>query len=1075
MQTAVANRFRLSPQQNRLWALSQRDQSTTYRTLCKILIEGDVDSARLEAALKSVAQRHEIFRTTFEPSAADADAAQVIHDDDCLSSINIDLSGLSRAEQDFCAAALVEDANRLSIDLVHGPLIRALVVRVSPSVHLLILSASSLCADKTTMKNLTEEIARTYESLSQSDAAFDDPAQYADLAEWQNELLESKDTEFGTRYWKEIDLSAVRSFDEGSRFDPRRFSFEIDHSLTKKIKAVADEKGISDFAYLLACWHILLSRQTEQASITSGVAFDGRRSEEVMTALGLFAKHLPVKIDFQQRAAFAEVIKQAERAIEDARKWQEFFSWEVSKDQSTTPGFFPFCFEFDNQTPVYKTKDATYSLFVHSDYFDRFEIKLCCSASPDSLGFELQYDASIVNITRIERIADQFQTLLASSAANPDALAGQLEILSERERQRIINESNNGRKNYPVDKCIQEIFERRAEQWPENVAITFGDQSMSYSQLNRRANQLAAFLRKRDVGPDTRVGVYLEPSLEMFVALLGILKAGGAYLPIDRGNPGQRIAFMLKDAEVSVLLSSSEMAASLPETTANLIRLDADWETISCESEANIFSGAQPENLAYVIYTSGSTGEPKGAQVTHENVGRLLDATSQWFGFDENDTWTMFHSYAFDFSVWEIWGALLHGGRVVAVPYPVTRAPEQFRELLHKEKVTVLNMTPSAFRQLVSAEENADQSKQLSLRFVIFGGEAIDLASLKPWFERYGDRKPQLVNMYGITETTVHVTYHPLTINDLDDAQSNPIGIPIPDLQTFVLDQHLNPVPVGVPGELFVGGAGLARGYLNRSDLTATRFIPNHLGHVAGERLYRSGDQARLRQDGSLEYLGRIDQQVKIRGFRMELREIEAAISQHPAIRETVVASFDRESGDKRLICYFVSSDDSLGVSEIRRHLKERLPEYMIPSRFMRLGSLPLTINGKIDKKALPSASEWRPDSNEQYVAPRTPLETGLAQIWGNFLGIERIGIHDHFFDLGGHSLLATQIVYGVRDTYGIEIPLAWFFTEAPTVAGLADAIEQYQIKEAEDAEIAAALEEMMDLSDDEVKALLAS
>ena len=1086
MQTGVENGFRLSPQQSRLWELLQSDNGSAYRVLSKTIISGDIDRWRLEESLRSVIQRHETFRTTFQPRWDEAGAAQIISETHPLSLIDLDLSGMSLDDQEFSIGVLLRDANRLTIDFANGPLMHALIVILSPSSHVLILSSSSLCADKTTIKNLLKEVTQTYSSLSSGGDIFDDAIRYTDLAEWQNELLESEDTEYGTRFWKEIDLSPLSSYtlpfpgklDKSDRFEPACFSFTIAESLAASIRAIADQQGASQFAYLFACWQTLLSRLADLDSIISGVVFEGRRSEEVEAATGLFAKHLPVRTDFEGCASFIETLRQVQHSINEADKRQEFFSYDQIKGsagEAAHPAFFPFCFEFEKQVPECRTQDATFSLSIQGDHFDRFTVKLSCIESDGSLRAELHYDSTVLQWDAVERMAGEFQSLLISSAANPESPARRLNILTDVERELILAHSNKSNRTYSTGRCIHELFERRAEHSPGNVAVVFGGERLSYSELNRRANQLASHLRKLNVGPDVRVGVYLEPSLEMIVGLLGILKAGGAYVPVDMGYPAQRIAFMLRDAEVAVLLTSSGLATSLRENSAKVVCLDSDWDIISHESEQNVSSSVCPENLAYMIYTSGSTGAPKGTQVTHANVVRLLEATADWFHVDENDIWTLFHSYAFDFSVWEIWGALSHGSRLVVVPYKVTRAPEEFRELLYRENVTILNQTPSAFRQLVRADEDADRARELNLRLVIFGGEAIDLPSLRPWFGRYGDRKPQLVNMYGITETTVHVTYHPMTVGDLDNMQGNPIGVSIPDLQTYVLDEYLNITPIGVAGELYVGGAGLARGYFKRADLTASRFIPNHLGSVAGSRLYRSGDLARFMEDGSLEYLGRIDQQVKVRGFRIELREIEAAMCEHPPIKEAVVLPFESDAGDKRLIAYFVTADDSLGVSEIRSHLKDKLPEYMIPSRYMRLKALPLTVNGKLDKEALPSPGEWRPDYEQSYVAPRTPLEDGLAEIWARFLGIERVGIHDHFFDLGGHSLLATQIVYGVRDAYEIEIPLAWFFTETPTVAGLADAIEQYQIKQAGDADIAAALEEMANLSDDEVRALLVS
>jgi amino acid adenylation domain-containing protein len=550
----------------------------------------------------------------------------------------------------------------------------------------------------------------------------------------------------------------------------------------------------------------------------------------------------------------------------------------------------------------------------------------------------------------------------------------------------------------------------------------------------------------------------------MIVGLLGILKAGGAYVPLDPEYPLERLSFMLEDAAVNVLVTQVKLVESLPQHQAQLICLDTEWEKIASYIPLNPESGAKPDNLTYIIYTSGSTGKPKGVLVNHSNVVRLFAATDSWYHFNPQDVWTLFHSYAFDFSVWEIWGALLHGGRLVIVPYLVTRSPEPFLELLCQEKVTILNQTPTAFRQLIQAEaslkrdispllrgvgKDSATDNDLSLRLVIFGGESLEINSLQPWFDRHGDQLPQLVNMYGITETTVHVTYRPLSMADANSTASV-IGRPLPDLQVYLLNEYLQPVPVGVPGEMYVGGAGVTRGYLNRPELTTERFIPilfeNSNPQSPTPKLYKTGDLARYLPNGELEYLGRIDNQVKIRGFRIELGEIEALLASHPQIWETVVLVWDGTTGDKRLVAYIVpQSEITITIDEIRQFLKAKLPSYMIPNAFVILDALPLTANGKIDRRALPP-SESSSEPSEKYVAPRNPIEDILVNVWSEILKVEKVGINDNFFELGGHSLLATQLVAQIRDRLEIELPLRQLFNSA-TLAELAQEIEQLKQK----------------------------
>ncbi|MFQ5853348.1 MAG: amino acid adenylation domain-containing protein, partial [Candidatus Binatia bacterium] len=555
-------------------------------------------------------------------------------------------------------------------------------------------------------------------------------------------------------------------------------------------------------------------------------------------------------------------------------------------------------------------------------------------------------------------------------------------------------------------------------------------------------------------------------------------KAGGAYVPLDPACPKERLAFTLEDSQVPVLLTQERLVSNLPPHNAKVAYLDTSSRTNSfddSQAEKNPVNEATADNLAYVIYTSGSTGKPKGVQITHDNVTRLFQATDPWFHFDQNDIWTLFHSYAFDFSVWEMWGALLYGGQLTVIPHWVSRSPETFYNLLRKKRVTVLNMTPSAFRQLIQAEEQSTNRHDLALRLVILGGEALDFHSLKPWFDRHGDKRPQLINMYGITETTVHVTYYPITETDAQSGLGSVIGQPIPDLELYVLDQHRMPVPIGVPGELHVGGPGVARGYLNRPELTAERFITNPFGHRKATKLYRSGDLVRYLDNGDIEYLSRIDAQIKIRGFRVEPAEIEANLKQHPAISEAVVIAREDVPGDKRLVAYFVSKQElQPTVTDLRNFLKQKLPDYMMPSVFVPLVVLPLTPNGKVDRRTLPTPDQTRPDLEKAFVAPRTPVEEVLAGIWREILGLEQVGIYDNFFHLGGHSLLATRVISRVFSTFQVELPLRTLF-EKPTVEELAEVITQNQAKKAGQEDLARMLAEIEPLSEEEAQKLLAS
>lgn len=587
--------------------------------------------------------------------------------------------------------------------------------------------------------------------------------------------------------------------------------------------------------------------------------------------------------------------------------------------------------------------------------------------------------------------------------------------------------------------CIHQEFERQVRQTPDAVAVNWADEQLTYGQLNAQANQLAHHLRQIGVGPEKPVALYLERKPQMVTAILGVLKAGGTYVPIDLAYPQERLSFMLEDSQAPVLLTEESLRGRLPKISAQVLCLDSGWESIGKEPEQDLLSTSYPQNAAYIIYTSGSTGKPKGVIVTHHNVVRLLKQTAPWYGFNSSDVWPLFHSYAFDVSVWELWGSLFHGGRLVVVPHLVTRTPGDFYQVLAREKVTVLNQTPSAFRQLIWAEESAPVPQDLNLRYVICAGEALELQSLKPWFKRHGDERPRVINMYGITETTVHSTYRVIRMADVERGAGSLIGVPIPDLQIHLVDDQLKPVPAGVPGEICVGGAGVARGYLNRPELTAQRFLADPFSTAPGARLYRSGDLAQVNADGEMEYLGRMDHQVKIRGFRVELGELESALNRHPTIRESVVIARDTAAGDKRLVAYFVPVAAAPSTTELREFLGKTIPDYMLPAVFMPLKSLPLTTNGKVDRRALPSPDGARPQLKSDFVAPRSPTEEKLAAIWQLVLELEKVGVNDNYFELGGDSIRAITLLAKAQEV-GLPLSLLDIF-QAPTVAGLAERV----------------------------------
>ncbi len=764
--------------------------------------------------------------------------------------------------------------------------------------------------------------------------------------------------------------------------------------------------------------------------------------------IGFFVNTLALRARLEANPSFEELVRQLRERLIDVQQHQDVpFEMLVERlqperDLSRTP-LVQVMFAYQN-VPMseLKLEELAISPFGLELGASKFDLTVALAEAGDRLTAAFEYNTDIFDEATVNRIARHYENLLSSAVTDPLLPVLQLNLLEETERQQLVREWGSRQARYDSTACLHRLFEAQVEISPFATALVCGGAKMNYEELNVRANQLAHYLLQCGAGPETLVGIFLERSIEVVVAILGILKAGGAYLPMDVAYPKQRLSYMISDSGVKIVLTSEQLKDQLASESVTAIGLDGEWETIAKCDRANPVTPAVPANLAYVIYTSGSTGNPKGSLITHENVARLLDATEHWFRFDENDVWTLFHSYAFDFSVWELWGALRYGGSLVIVPFLVSRSPEAFYELLSKERVTVLNQTPSAFRQIMQAEERTGV-KDLALRYVIFGGEALELQSLAPWFDRHGGEYPLLINMYGITETTVHVTYRPITAADLDDASGSVIGVQIPDLELYLLDDRAEPAPIGVRGEIHVGGAGLARGYLNRPALTAERFIPNPFSDSPGARLYRSGDLGRYLGDGDVEYFGRIDHQVKIRGFRIELGEIESVLNQCSIVREGVVL-MKSAGGDPRLIAYVVTETGGrISVTELRDELKQKLPEYMVPSAFVWLDAMPLTENGKVDRKKLLQLEEKQSQLDGQYAAPATPEEEVLAAIWEDVLGVERVGVDDNFFALGGDSIRSVQVISKARDR-GLGLTIQQLF-QHQTIRGLASHLTSLQ------------------------------
>ncbi|MBB4850541.1 amino acid adenylation domain-containing protein [Pseudomonas aeruginosa] len=1047
--------LRLSYAQERQWFLWQLEpESAAYHIPSVLRLRGRLDLDALQRSFDSLVARHETLRTRFR---LDGDEAR--QEIAASMALPLDIVALGPLEEGALARQ-VETTIARPFDLERGPLLRVSLLRLAEDDHVLVLVQHHIVSDGWSMQVMVEELVQLYAAYSRGlEVALPAlPIQYADYALWQRSWMEAGEKERQLAYWTgllggeqpvlELPFDRPRPVRQSHR--GAQFILELDIDLSQALRRVAQQEGATAFALLLASFQALLYRYSGQADIRVGVPIANRNRVETERLIGFFVNTQVLKADLDGRMGFDELLAQARQRALEAQAHQDLpfeqlvEALQPERSLSHNP-LFQVLFNYQSEARGNGQAFRFDELQMESVQFDsrtaQFDLTLDLTDEEQRFCAVFDYATDLFDASTVERLAGHWRNLLRGIVANPRQRLGELPLLDAPERRQTLSEWNPAQRECVVQGTLQQRFEEQARQRPQAVALILDEHRLSYGELNARANRLAHCLIARGVGADVPVGLALERSLDMLVGLLAILKAGGAYLPLDPAAPEERLAHILDDSGVRLLLTQGHLLERLPRQ-AGVEVLAIDGLVLDGYAESDPLPTLSADNLAYVIYTSGSTGKPKGTLLTHRNALRLFSATEAWFGFDERDVWTLFHSYAFDFSVWEIFGALLYGGRLVIVPQWVSRSPEDFYRLLCREGVTVLNQTPSAFKQLMAVACSADMAtQQPALRYVIFGGEALDLQSLRPWFQRFGDRQPQLVNMYGITETTVHVTYRPVSEADLEGGLVSPIGGTIPDLSWYILDRDLNPVPRGAVGELYIGRAGLARGYLRRPGLSATRFVPNPFPGGAGERLYRTGDLARFQADGNIEYIGRIDHQVKVRGFRIELGEIEAALAGLAGVRDAVVLAHDGVGGTQ-LVGYVVadSAEDAERLREsLRESLKRHLPDYMVPAHLMLLERMPLTVNGKLDRQALP-----QPDaslSQQAYRAPGSELEQRIAAIWAEILGVERVGLDDNFFELGGHSLLLLMLKERIGDTCQATLSISQLMTHA-SVAEQAACIE---------------------------------
>ncbi|MBD2665598.1 amino acid adenylation domain protein [Richelia sinica FACHB-800] len=1029
----------LSFAQQRLWFLSQLEtNSSAYNIPAVVRLTGQLNINALSQSCQEIIRRHEILRTNF--IVADGSPIQVIGKDNKFIFPVIDLQILADNDKQREVQNLAILEAQKPFDLEKDALLRATVLQLSSTEYVVLLTMHHIVSDGWSIGILIKELTALYTAFSQGEPSPlpELPIQYADFAIWQRQWLQGDVLQTQLNYWQQIlagelpilelptDYSrpAIQSNNGATKH------FQLSKSLTEKLKDLSQQEGVTLFMTLLAAFKVLLYRYTQQKDIIVGTPIANRNRAEIEGLIGFFVNTLVLRTNLDHNPSFRELLQQVKQVTLGAYAHQDLpfetlvETIQPGRDLSHSP-LFQVMFVLQN-TPAedIELPELNLEILKAEKHTTKFDLTLSLTETEVGLKGDLEYNTDIFNADRITRMIGHFQVLLEGIVNNPQQHLSELPLLTTSEQHQLLIEWNNTETDYPQNQCIHQLFEAQVEKTPDAVAVVFENEQLTYWELNAKANQLAQYLQKLGVGPEVLVGICVKRSLEMIIGLLAILKAGGVYLPLDPNYPTQRLAFMLEDAQIKILLTQAQLLEILPFHQAKVICIDKDWEIISQENRNNLKNQVSPTNNAYTLYTSGSTGKPKAVVIEHRNTLALLNWARQVFTSQDLTGVLASTSICFDLSVFELFLPLSWGGKVILI-----------ENILHlpsfptAKEVTFINTVPSAIAELLKID-----GIPASVHTINLAGEALSLKLVQQLYQKTSAKN--VFNLYGPSEDTTYSTFSLVKV----EAELVTIGRPISNTQAYILDAHLQPVPIGIPGELYIDGAGLARCYLNRPELTAEKFIPNPFSKKVGARLYKTGDLVRYLLDGNIEFIGRIDHQIKIRGFRIEIGEIEAAIHQHPEVREAVVLVRGDIADDKRLVAYIVTYFCEISVRELRDFLKAKLPEYMIPSAFVVLEKFPLTPNGKIDRRILP-APDTIQNSEENSSLALTPVQELLSGIWAAILGIKQVGIHDNFFELGGHSLLATRVISQIRKAFKIDLQLRCLFA-SPTIKELAKEIE---------------------------------
>jgi amino acid adenylation domain-containing protein len=1043
--TIAVQGFRLSPQQKRLWVLQQTFGAVwTQGTLS---IQGILDRVRLERAVHAAVDKHEAFRTLFCREPGVKVPLQVIAEDCRPVWETVDIQSTDAAMRATTRDELLEEHRRQTIDWEQGPLVRCTLCRLSDHEHWLLISLPAMCADARTLHNLAGEIAAGYGAAGHK--GHEEPVQYTQFAEWQNELLADQDAANGRRFWGDMlvdQASMTLPFEctrqETGGWPTETLVWNLSGEVVASLLALSERYETPVEALLLAAWQVVMGRVGDRPEYLMALLSDGRKYDELESGMGLFAKWVPLRCRIDPNESFQNLANVVASQRASVYEWQEYFMWENRLEQTVPTTSELVGFEFESVEPLPHIAAVVFACEPEVVRLEPLKLLLSCLRRGRSIQLRLQADSKLVHTAALSILREAMTAVLTGAAAQPETCVGLLPLLSECERSRLLHTGHGTAHPLQTAQSLVTLFEHQAEARPDATAVVCGDCRLTYAELNARANQVAHGLNRRGVGQGDLVGLCVERSVEMVAGLLGVLKSGAAYVPLDPENSMVRLTFEISQARIAVVLTQAKWRQRLPATETTTLGLDfQDW-AFAEEPSGNPDRMVHSMELAYVIYTSGSTGVPKGVAVTHLGVVNYTGYICRAVHAEASLSYATVSTLSADLGNTVIFASLVSGGCLHVIGYDTATDGRKFGEYCANHPIDVLKIVPAHFQSLLATAEGHEV---LPRGLLVLGGDVLS-HTLADHITASG--RCRLLNHYGPTETTIGCLTFPVEAQHEDVRLSTtvPIGRPIDNAEAYILDDRLDQVPVGIPGELYLGGAGLARGYLGRPDLTAQRFVPHPFASQPGSRLYKTGDLARILPHGTVEFLGRTDFQIKLRGYRIELGEIEASLTEHPGIQQAVVTARASQAGEKYLAAYIVARDSAGEPAGWREFLKERLPDYMIPTALLCLPALPLNQNGKVDRALLPEPEVYLA-SNRRYVAPRNPSEEMLTGIWATILKRDRIGIHDDFFDLGGHSLLATQVMARVRSVFRVELPLRTLF-EATTVAQLAEVIQSARLQD---------------------------